>query len=87
MGEMNPSTLQKKLYYELPGKIAGQYFNEIPVRNYYSVNELLKFLMTIHKYSERFNNNQFELREPGIIYSDNDTYQLTIFAMEIIIQY
>ena len=35
---------------------------------------------TIHKFSNRFNNNQYELRESGIIYTNNDAFQLTIFA-------
>jgi hypothetical protein len=170
MGESNPAILQKKLYYKFSGTEKNQNFNEVPVANYYSIKELLKFLMvnedttvkhllveninqvelsnlfkvlhlnipdfnhrkfsinvaeyskfleilfnanylnkenseyalsllyettgrkngmmkflpdgskTIHKYSERFNNNQYELRESGIIYTDKDIYQLTIFA-------
>lgn len=45
---------------------------------------ILKFLPSdskaIHKYSERFNNGQYEFRESGIIYTHNDSYLLTIFA-------
>ena len=45
---------------------------------------IMKFLpdgsKTIHKFSNRFNNNQYELRESGIIYTKNDAFQLTIFA-------
>jgi hypothetical protein len=33
----------------------------------------------IHKISERFVNNSFELRESGIIYSESESYLLTIF--------
>jgi beta-lactamase class A len=34
----------------------------------------------IHKYSERFRNNLYELRESGIIYFDDNSYLVTIFA-------
>lgn len=47
-------------------------------------NGILKLLPTdskaIHKISERFVNNSFELRESGIIYRDYDSYVLTIFG-------
>jgi beta-lactamase class A len=45
---------------------------------------ILKLLPTntkaLHKISERYVNNSFELRESGIIYSESDSYLLTIFA-------
>jgi hypothetical protein len=170
MAETNPAILQKKLLFEPPVNIFEKGQTELPIKNYYSVNELLKIMMAnedttakyaltvnisqeelakfykvlnlnvpdfnkrkfavtvadyskflevlynanylnidqseyalsllynasgkkngilellpegakaIHKYTNRFNNNQFELRESGIIYSDQDTYQITIFA-------